>query len=107
MALLTDHKAMTDHKAIMRELISRGYQAYVVGGAVRDIYLGLTPKDYDLTTDALPDELLQIFEGAKEVSALFHDVVYVSTEVGLIEVATMREDGPYSDGRRPVYVPLP
>ncbi len=86
---------------IIRELRSSGYLAYLVGGCVRDRLLGLSPKDYDVSTSATPDRLLQMFPRAETVGAHF-GVVLVSRPGGVhVEVATFRSEGLYSDGRRP------
>ncbi len=87
--------------SIIRELRSRGHKAYLVGGCVRDRLLGLTPKDYDVSTDAIPQQLLAIFPRAQTVGAHF-GVVLVTRGDGVdVEVATFRSEGRYSDGRRP------
>lgn len=83
-------------KLVVQRLRQKGHAAWLVGGCVRDILLGRTPKDFDVATDAVPDELLTIFPGAKEVGAHFGVIL-----VGPVEVATFRSDGVYSDGRRP------
>ena len=85
---------------VARKLRERGYQAYFVGGCVRDLLRGAEPKDYDVATDACPDEALTLFPGSLEVGAQF-GVVGVLEGNYRIEVATFRNDGLYSDGRRP------
>jgi len=87
--------------SIISDLRSRGYKAYLVGGCVRDRLLGIAPKDYDVSTDATPQQLLSIFPGAQTVGAHF-GVVLVTQGIHLgVEVATFRSEGGYSDGRRP------
>jgi tRNA nucleotidyltransferase/poly(A) polymerase len=81
---------------IANELSARGHQAWLVGGCVRDLSLGREPKDYDLSTDATPDQLLRIFPGADLVGAQFGVVL-----VNGVEVATFRSDLAYRDGRHP------
>jgi tRNA nucleotidyltransferase/poly(A) polymerase len=81
---------------IARELRSRSFQAWLVGGCVRDLVLGREPKDYDIATDARPEELLQLFPGAQLVGAQFGVVL-----VAGVEVATFRSDHAYADGRHP------
>jgi poly(A) polymerase len=76
-----------------------GFQAFLVGGCVRDLLLGLSPKDYDVSTSAAPDQVLEIFPGAILVGAKF-GVVLVRDGAD-VEVATFRSDGVYEDGRRP------
>lgn len=86
---------------IVRELRSYGHQAFLVGGCVRDRLLGIRPKDYDVSTDARPDEILSYFPQSETVGAHF-GVVLVTREGGVqVEVATFRSEGAYSDGRRP------
>lgn len=78
-----------------------GHQALLVGGCVRDRLLGSVPKDYDVSTDATPDEVAAYFPGAQLVGAHF-GVVLVTRAGGVqVEVATFRSEGSYSDGRRP------
>ena len=81
-------------------LRQQGFQAYFVGGCVRDLLRGEEPKDWDIATDACPDEVIQQFPHAVLVGAQF-GVVGVLIEKQCIEVATFRNDGLYSDGRRP------
>src|SRR5271165_5647142 len=81
---------------IAAHLTNRGHQAWLVGGCVRDLVLGRDPKDYDISTDATPDELLRIFPGADLVGAQFGVVL-----VNGVEVATFRSDLAYRDGRHP------
>jgi poly(A) polymerase len=82
---------------VVGALQAQGFQAYFVGGCVRDLLLGSEPKDYDVATDATPDQILEIFPGALLVGAHF-GVVIVEQH---IEVATFRSDHAYEDGRRP------
>jgi poly(A) polymerase len=77
-----------------------GFEAYLVGGCVRDLLLGQDPADYDVTTNAKPDEVLRLFPGSIAVGAQF-GVVLVSSDGATVEVATFREDIGYSDGRHP------
>jgi putative nucleotidyltransferase with HDIG domain len=100
---------------IIKTLRERGHQAYLVGGCVRDLLLRREPADYDVATDATPDEVMRIFPRTWAVGAQF-GVVLVPIEGegcepveahpgshhhGCIEVATFRKDGVYSDGRHP------
>jgi poly(A) polymerase len=85
---------------VAQTLRNSGYQAYFVGGCVRDILRGVQPKDYDVATDARPDEVIHLFPGSLAVGAQF-GVVCVIERDQRIEVATFRSDGLYSDGRRP------
>ena len=85
--------------AIASELRSRGHQAWLVGGCVRDLVLGREPKDYDIATDAPPEEVLALFPRAQLVGAQFGVVL-----VDGVEVATFRSDHSYEDGRHPTAV---
>lgn len=87
---------------ILNALEDEGYQAYVVGGSVRDMILGKIPHDYDITTSANPDEIQRIFKDYKTllVGKQFGTVVVVQGE-NSIEVTTYRSEGKYLDGRRP------
>ncbi len=82
---------------ILKKLRAAGHQAYFAGGCVRDMLLDREPKDYDVATSATPDRVIEQFPGSLEVGAKFGVVVVPSA----IEVATFRNDGGYSDGRRP------
>ena len=81
---------------IAAQLRSHGFQAWLVGGCVRDLILGREPSDYDISTDARPDQLLPLFPKAQLVGAKFGVVL-----VDGIEIATFRSDHAYSDGRHP------
>jgi poly(A) polymerase len=85
---------------VAAELRQQGFRAYFVGGCVRDLLRGEEPKDWDIATDACPDDVLRQFPHAVMVGAQF-GVVGVVIGKQLIEVATFRNDGLYSDGRRP------
>lgn len=86
--------------AILKKLRNAGHRTLFAGGCVRDVLLGRTPKDYDVATDALPDEVLTLFPHARQVGAKF-GVMLVSKNGFDVEVATFRTDGAYSDGRHP------
>jgi poly(A) polymerase len=86
--------------AVAERLRNAGYQAYLVGGCVRDVLRGEQPKDYDIATDAVPDEVLRLFPHSLMVGVQF-GVVGVLKGPHRIEVATFRNDSPSSDGRRP------
>ena len=85
---------------ICRVLHDAGYQAYLVGGCVRDLLLGREPADYDVATDALPERVQQLFPGSVDVGARFGVIIVVEDSVQ-VEVATFRSDVGYSDGRHP------
>jgi poly(A) polymerase len=88
---------------ICRTLRQSGYQAYFVGGCVRDLLLGREPADYDVATDARPDQVEQLFPGSITVGARFGVILVTETARGgaQVEVATFRSDIGYSDGRHP------
>lgn len=90
-------------KEIVERLREEGFQAFLVGGCVRDLVMGREPKDYDVATDATPDQVLKIFPESLTVGAQFGVVVVPGAE-GHVEVATFRSDGRYADGRHPVEV---
>lgn len=82
-----------------------GYAAYAVGGCVRDVFLGLTPKDYDLCTSALPQETEAVFCRCPLVLAgEKHGTVGVVTDCGVVEITTFRTEGDYRDSRHPDWV---
>ncbi|GAC1426011.1 MAG: hypothetical protein NVSMB62_23330 [Acidobacteriaceae bacterium] len=94
--------------SIARALREAGHQAFFAGGSVRDMLLGLTPKDIDIATSATPEQILPLFPKTFAVGAHFGVVIVCvprESENGTneipIEVATFRHDGAYSDGRRP------
>jgi poly(A) polymerase len=88
---------------IIRSLRDAGHQAYLVGGCVRDLLLGREPADYDVASDATPDEVMRIFPETYAVGAQFGVVLVPVRDVGgnVVEVATFRSDIGYSDGRHP------
>ena len=89
---------------ILRLIEKDGFQAYVAGGAVRDIVLGTVPHDYDVATSAKPEETINVFKKAGinfYDNAAKHGTVTAVTDEGEVEVTTFREDGSYSDLRRP------
>lgn len=84
-------------------LKSNGYEAFCVGGAVRDLLLGIKPFDYDITTSAPPEKVMELFP--KNIpTGLKHGTVTVVTDWGNIEVTTYRVDGEYTDSRHPEIV---
>jgi poly(A) polymerase len=85
---------------IVRRLRAKGFQAYFVGGCVRDLVMGHEPADYDVATDATPEQVLELYPESLTVGAHF-GVVAVPHQDGNIEVATFRSDGRYRDGRHP------
>jgi poly(A) polymerase len=108
---------------ICRKLRAAGYQAFLVGGCVRDILLGHEPADYDVCTDATPEQVLRVFPRSLTVGAKFGVVIVVEDSQAdalpagagsasdpaapiQVEVATFRSDIGYSDGRHPDSVVL-
>src|ERR1700748_1632052 len=89
-----------DAVAVVKRLREAGHVAYFAGGCVRDMLLGLTPKDYDVATDAPPKRVRELFSNTQAVGAAF-GVILVRQRKSVIEVATFRTDGNYVDGRRP------
>src|SRR6201996_6827020 len=92
-------------RQIVVTLRSAGHQAYFAGGCVRDLLLGVEPKDFDVATSATPDVVMAMFAKTCSVGAHFGVVLVCSpdgdgSEIAT-EVATFRHDGAYSDGRRP------
>ena len=87
-------------EAIVKLLRENGYEAYFVGGCVRDRLLGRRIEDYDVATSARPEQVAALFPGAKTVGARF-GVVLAPAGDGFVEVATYRTDHAYRDGRRP------
>lgn len=86
----------------LERLESAGYAAYLAGGCVRDLLRGVPPHDYDLTTDALPEETMKVFSGFPVIpTGLKHGTVTVLLDSHPLEITTFRTDGTYSDGRRP------
>jgi poly(A) polymerase len=86
--------------SICDTLRGHGYEALLVGGCVRDLLLEREPTDYDVTTNATPERLLQLFPESIGVGAQF-GVVLVLRGSAKVEVATFRSDLGYSDGRHP------
>ena len=86
-------------------LENAGFSAYAVGGCVRDSVLGLTPHDYDLCTDATPEQMKTVFADYRLVLAgEKHGTVAVVMEDQLVEITTFRTEGQYSDNRHPDWV---
>src|SRR5271156_4610137 len=97
---------------IVGKLRDRGHQAYFAGGCVRDLLLGREPADYDVATDATPQQVMQVFPQTFAVGEQFGVVLIPESggasdpparqgERSTIEVATFRSDVGYSDGRHP------
>ena len=85
---------------ILEQLERAGYEAWCVGGAVRDLLLGREPGDWDVTTNALPEAVMEIFAPHALPTGLQHGTVTVGGGRG-VEITTYRRDGEYLDNRRP------
>lgn len=89
-------------KKTLNILISNGFEAYTVGGCVRDSIMGKSPSDWDITTSATPDEISSCFRGYRLIeTGIKHGTITVIINKMQIEITTYRIDGKYSDNRRP------
>ncbi|MCI6957157.1 MAG: HD domain-containing protein [Candidatus Faecousia sp.] len=89
----------------LERLEKAGFRAWAVGGCVRDACLGKTPHDFDLCTDALPEQIQAAFPDRELVLAgVKHGTVGVVTPEGVVEITTLRTEGDYRDGRHPQWV---
>lgn len=89
-------------KVIVSRLAGAGYRAYAVGGCVRDSLLGRTPHDWDIATDARPEETKAVFRDLPVIeTGIRHGTITVLLGGAPYEITTFRIDGAYSDGRRP------
>lgn len=87
---------------VLKKLQDSGYEAYCVGGCVRDYLLGQCPDDYDVTTSALPEQIMKVFGGYKLLTVgLKHGTVTVIIDKKPVEITTYRVDGDYKDHRHP------
>ncbi len=87
---------------VMNTLQAAGHKGYLVGGSLRDLLRGVPPHDYDLTTDATPEEMVEIFATFKVIpTGLKHGTLTVMSGGEPIEVTTHRIDGDYVDARHP------
>lgn len=91
--------------AVLNALHENGYEAYVVGGCVRDALMGREPNDWDVTTSALPEQTMEIFSGLRGFktypTGIKHGTITVLSKGERIETTTFRIDGEYTDCRRP------
>ena len=89
----------------IRQLEAAGYQAYAVGGCVRDSLLGLVPADYDMCTNARPEEICRVFAGHQLLHhGEKHGTISVVLEDQVYEITTFRTEGGYEDARHPGWV---
>lgn len=92
-------------RRVLDTLEQSGYEAYAVGGCVRDSLLGKKPHDWDLAADASPEELLRCFQGYRTITdGIRHGTVGVVLPDGVYEVTSFRTDGEYTDHRHPKQV---
>lgn len=95
------HICMPDNvNLIISTLIRAGFEAYAVGGCVRDALLGREPHDWDITTSAMPEQVKKLFDRTVD-TGIQHGTVTVMIGAEGYEVTTYRIDGKYSDGRHP------
>ncbi|HNY51308.1 MAG TPA: CCA tRNA nucleotidyltransferase [Smithella sp.] len=99
----TGNNKLHHAREIVRHLKHSGYEAYFVGGCVRDFILGHRSSDYDIVTSARPDQIIALFPRTLTIGAKF-GVVAVMIEHYPYEVATFRSDDTYEDGRHPSQV---
>ncbi len=86
----------------IRLLNDAGYEAFIVGGCVRDCLMGKEPADWDITTSALPDQTSVVFKDYRTIdTGILHGTVTVIVDGMPLEITTYRVDGAYSDGRHP------
>lgn len=97
---MTSNSAREAATSIAVRLQEHGYVAYFAGGCVRDRLLGIEPSDFDVATNAHPEQVKELFPNAMSVGESF-GVMLVRRSGMTIEVATFRSDGPYLDGRHP------
>jgi tRNA nucleotidyltransferase (CCA-adding enzyme) len=92
----------SDVRVVLATLEAAGFEAFLVGGCVRDMLLGAAPKDYDLCTNAKPEQMLKVFgDFSVYETGLKHGTLTVRSGGTFVEVTTYRIDGDYSDNRRP------
>ena len=89
-------------RLLLNKLRQAGYEAYIVGGCVRDSLLGRTPDDWDICTSARPEEMEALFAGYRLLlKGKKHGTVAVVLDGHSWEITTFRQDGIYTDGRHP------
>ena len=90
---------------IIEKLEKAGFEAYIVGGCVRDLFMGAAPKDWDVTTNARPEEILKVFPDGKYENIFGTVIVPIKNEAweteAVIEITTYRSEQGYSDRRHP------
>lgn len=95
--------AIPEHvEKIIRNLENSGYEAYAVGGAVRDSLQGGSPEDWDLCTSAVPEEMMEVFRDWRTIpTGIKHGTLTIISDSRPVEVTTFRTEDSYSDGRHP------
>ncbi len=94
-----DIKLPEEITLLLKTLNQSGFEGYLVGGCIRDIIMNKTPKDWDITTNAKPEQIQALFPDSFYEND--YGTVGVKTEIGVVEVTPYRKEGAYSDGRRP------
>jgi tRNA nucleotidyltransferase (CCA-adding enzyme) len=87
-------------RSVLERLLSSGHEAWLVGGGVRDLLRGQNPKDWDVATDAVPEQVVKLFRRVVP-TGIAHGTVTVLVPGGQVEVTTFRAESAYVDGRRP------
>ncbi len=85
---------------ILKKINENGFSAYLVGGCVRDCLMGKKPHDFDIASNALPEDIKKIFPNTRDIG-ISHGTVTVIDNEDKFEITTFRSEGEYSDGRRP------
>ena len=86
--------------AVLEALSAAGFRGYLVGGSLRDILRGVAPHDFDLTTNATPEEMLAAFSAFRTIpTGLLHGTLTVLSDGQPVEVTTHRVDGTYANTR--------
>ncbi|RME17464.1 MAG: CCA tRNA nucleotidyltransferase [Bdellovibrio sp.] len=98
--LLGKHPHWAKIQPILKKLSSNGFSVWLVGGSVRDLLLGKMPKDFDLVTAASVKDMFELFPEALEVGKSF-GIAILPLEGFQVEIATLRKEGAYQDGRHP------
>jgi tRNA nucleotidyltransferase (CCA-adding enzyme) len=99
---MTDVQLPAGVSRALSMLEGAGYEAFIVGGCVRDALRGITPKDYDITTSALPEETKSVFRDYRVIeTGIQHGTVTVMMDGMPLEITTYRTEGTYSDNRHP------
>ena len=97
-----DFKIPSDVRYILDRLESLGFSADIVGGSVRDLLLGRSPEDYDITTSAMPEEIKESFADLRTIdTGIKHGTVAILLNGKIYETTTYRVDGEYRDSRHP------